>query len=160
MANTLRLEQQEKHTCISCCWPPSSYLKLTDSWWNLLVIKSSCPWRQSSSRLFTCVNYYFAQQFSQFSCSVVSDSATPWTAARPTSLLVTISWNLLKFMSLQSVTPSNHLPPLPPPSPPAFNLSQHQGFFKWVSSSHQVAKVLEFQLQHQSFIWIFRTDFL
>ena len=45
------------------------------------------------------------------------------------------------------------------PSSPAFNLSQHQGFFKWVSSSHQVAKVLEFQLQHQSFQWIFRTDF-
>ena len=43
---------------------------------------------------------------------------------------------------------------------PAFNLSQHQGFFQWVSSSHQVAKVLEFQLQHQSFQWIFRTDFL
>ena len=50
--------------------------------------------------------------------------------------------------------------PLSSPSPPTFNLSQHQGFFKWVSSSHQVAKVLEFQLQHQSFQWIFRTDFL
>ena len=46
------------------------------------------------------------------------------------------------------------------PSPPAFNLSQHQGLFQWVSSSHQVAKVFEFQLQHQSFQWIFRTDFL
>ena len=46
------------------------------------------------------------------------------------------------------------------PSPPAFNLSQHQGIFKWVSSSHQVAKVLEFQLQHQSFQRIFRADFL
>ena len=41
--------------------------------------------------------------------------------------------------------------PLSSPSPTAFNLSQHQGLFKWVSSSHQVAKVLEFQLQHQSF---------
>ena len=48
----------------------------------------------------------------------------------------------------------------PSPSPPPFNLSQHQGFFKWVSSSDQVAKVLELQLQHQSFQWIFRTDFL
>ena len=46
------------------------------------------------------------------------------------------------------------------PSPPAFNLSQLQGLFQWVSSSHQLAKVLEFQLQHQSFQWIFRTDFL
>ena len=43
---------------------------------------------------------------------------------------------------------------------PAFNLSQHQGLFKWVSSSHQVAKLLEFQLQHQSFQWTPRTDLL
>ena len=41
---------------------------------------------------------------------------------------------------------------------PAFNLSQHQCLFQWVSSSHQVAKVLEFQLQHQSFQWIFRSS--
>ena len=50
--------------------------------------------------------------------------------------------------------------PLLSPSPPAFNLFQHQGLFKWVSSSHQVAKVLEFQLQHQSFQWVVRTYFL
>ena len=50
--------------------------------------------------------------------------------------------------------------PLSSPSPPAFNLSQHQALFRWFSSSHQVAKVLEFQLQHQSFQWIFRTDLL
>ena len=46
------------------------------------------------------------------------------------------------------------------PFPPSFSLSQHQGLFQWVSSLHQVAKVLEFQLQQQSFQWIFRTDFL
>ena len=45
-------------------------------------------------------------------------------------------------------------------SPSAFNLSQHQGLFTWVSYSHQVAKVMELQLQHQSFQWIFRTDFV
>ena len=50
--------------------------------------------------------------------------------------------------------------PLSSPSPPTFNLSQHQSLFKWVCSSHQVAKILEFQLQHQPFQWIFRTDFL
>ena len=44
------------------------------------------------------------------------------------------------------------------PSPPALNLSQHQGLFKWVSSLNLVARVLEFQLQHQSFQWIPRTD--
>ena len=46
------------------------------------------------------------------------------------------------------------------PSPPAPNSSQHQGLFQWVSSSHQVAKVLELQLQHQSFQWTPRTDLL
>ena len=45
-------------------------------------------------------------------------------------------------------------------SPPALNLSQHQGLFQWVSSSHQVAKVLKFQLQHHSFQWTLRTDLL
>ena len=51
--------------------------------------------------------------------------------------------------------------PLSPPSPSAFNLPQHQGLFQWISSSPQVARVLElqFQLQHQSFQWIFRVDF-
>ena len=50
--------------------------------------------------------------------------------------------------------------PMSSPSLPAFNLSQHQGLFQWVSSSHQVAKVLKLQSQHQSFQWMFRTDFL
>ena len=50
--------------------------------------------------------------------------------------------------------------PLSSPFTPACNFSQHQGLFKWVSSLHQVTKVLGFQLQHQSFQWIFRTDFL
>ena len=50
--------------------------------------------------------------------------------------------------------------PLLSPSSPAFNLSQHQGLFQRVSSSYQVAKVLGFELQHQSSQCIFRTDFL
>ena len=50
--------------------------------------------------------------------------------------------------------------PLSSPSPPAPNPSQHQDIFKWVNSSHQVAKVLEFQIQHQSFQWTPRTDLL
>ena len=63
------------------------------------------------------------------------------------------------LMSIESVMPSNHLI-LSSPSPPTFNLSQHQGLFKWVSCSHQVDKVLEFHLQHQSFQWTPRPDFL
>ena len=50
--------------------------------------------------------------------------------------------------------------PLSSPSPPAPNPSQHQGLFQWVNSSHEVAKVLEFQLQHHSFQWTPRTDLL
>ena len=50
--------------------------------------------------------------------------------------------------------------PLSSPSPPVLSLSQHQGLFQAVSSSHQVAKVLEFQFQHQSFQSILRTNFL
>ena len=50
--------------------------------------------------------------------------------------------------------------PLSSPSPLALNLSQHQDLFQWVNSSYQVAKVLEFQLHHQSFQWILSTDFL
>ena len=57
-------------------------------------------------------------------------------------------------MSIKSVMPSNHVILCHP------LLLLHQGLFQWVSSSHQVAKVLELQLQHQSFQWIFRTDFL
>ena len=49
--------------------------------------------------------------------------------------------------------------PLSSPLPPSLNPSPHQGLFQWVSSSHHVAKVLQLQLQHQSFQWIFRTDF-
>ena len=69
--------------------------------------------------------------------------ATSWTAALQASLSMTNSWSPPKPMSIESVMPSNH--PLSSPSPPAFNLSQHQGLFYWVSSSHQMVKVLEFQ---------------
>ena len=115
---------------------------------------------------------YYSVQFSsvaQFS-SVQSLSgvwlfATPWIAAHQASLSITNSLTSLRLTSIESVRPSTHLILcypllLLPPIPPAFNLSQHQGLFQWISSSHQVAKVLELQLQHYSFQWIFRTDFL
>ena len=67
-----------------------------------------------------------------------------------------IHWVSDAIQPSHPLSPPSH--PLSPPSPPALNLSQHQGIFQWISSSHQVAKVLE--LQHQSFQWIFRVDFL
>ena len=77
--------------------------------------------------------------------------ATPWTAASQASLSFTISWSSLKFMSIESMIPSNNLILCRLLFLPAFNLSQHQGLFQWVSSSRQVAKGLKLQLQHQSF---------
>ena len=74
-----------------------------------------------------------------------------------------VHYQLLEFSQTHvhqvsdAIQPSH---PLTSPSLPTFSLSQHQGLFQWVSSLHQVAKVLEFQLQHQSFQWILRTDFL
>ena len=95
----------------------------------------------------------------QFSPSVVSDSLRPHG-------LQHVRLTCPSYLELaqthvhwigDAIQPSH---PLSPSSPPAFNLSQHQGLFKWVSYSHQVAKVLELRLQHQPFQWIFRTDFL
>ena len=92
-----------------------------------------------------------------FSHSVISNSVTPWTAACQASLSITTPRAYSDSCSLSLwCHPKSH--PLSSPSPPAFNLSQHQGLFKWVSSSHQVAKILEFQLQ--SFQTTPRTDFL
>ena len=93
----------------------------------------------------------------QFSHSVMSDSLRPMNHSMP-GLPVhhqhpEFAQNHIHRVS-DAIQPSH---PLASPSP-AFNLSQRQGLFHWVSSSHQVAKVLE--LQHQSFQWILRVYFL
>ena len=86
---------------------------------------------------------------------------TPWTAVLQASLSFTIY--LPEFAQIHAhwvgdaIQPSR---PLPPPFPPAFNVSQHQGLSQCVGSSHQVAKVMELHLQYQPFQWIFRIDFL
>ena len=85
---------------------------------------------------------------------------TPWTAACRASLSITNSQNPPKPLSIESVMLSNHLILCCPLLLLPFNLSQNQGLFKWVSSSRYVAKVLKFQLQHQSFQWTPRTDLL
>ena len=85
--------------------------------------------------------------------------ATPWASAHQASLSFTISWKLAQthvHWVSDAIQPSH---PLSSPFSPAFHLSQHQGLFQWFSSSYQVAKVLEFQLQHQSFQWIIQNWF-
>ena len=73
--------------------------------------------------------------------------ATPWIPARQASLSITNSRGSLRLTSSDAIQPSH---PLSSPYPPAPNPSQHQSLFQWVSSSHEVAKVMEFQLQHHS----------
>ena len=84
---------------------------------------------------------------------------TPWTVARQDSLSITNSQSLIKLRSIELKMPSNHLILchlllLLPSLFPSISL------FQWVHSSYQVGKVLELQLQHQSFQWIFRIHFL
>ena len=96
----------------------------------------------------------------QFSCSDMSGSLQPHEpqhARLPVHHQLPESTQTHVHWISDAIQPFH---PLSSPSPPALNLSQYQGLFKSVSSSHQVAKVLEFQLQHQSFQWIPRTDFL
>ena len=83
---------------------------------------------------------------------------TPWNAACQASLSITSSRSSLKLMSIESVIPSNHLI-LCHPLLLCLQSSPASESLKWVNSSYQVAKVLEFQLQHQSFQWICRSDF-
>ena len=94
------------------------------------------------------------------SLSPVQLFVIPWAISKPG---LPVHHQLPEFTQTHVHWVSDAIQPFHPllsPSPPALNLSQHQGIFKWVSSSHQVAKVLEFQLQYQSFQWTFRTDFL
>ena len=118
--------------------------------YGLLFFLGHIPW--SSPSLCSCLS-------SVQSLSRVRLFATRWTAARQASLSITNSQSLVKLMSIESVMPSNHLI-VCHPLLPTFNLCQHQGLFKLVNSSHQGAKVLELQLQHQSFQWILRIDLL
>ena len=97
--------------------------------------------------------------FIQLSRSLVSVSLQPhWPHARQAFLSITNSWSLLKLMSIESVMPSNHLilchPLLLLPS-----IFPSISIFSNESALHQVAKVLEFQLQHQTFQWTLRTDY-
>ena len=120
------------------CQKPKDSILFDDQWAEVSIILFS-----QSVQLLSCVQLF----------------VTPWTAAHQASLSITNSRGLPKLMSIELVMPSNHLilcrPLLLLPS-----IFPSIRVFPMTSSSHQVAKVLEFQLQHQSFQWIFRTDLL
>ena len=111
------------------------------------------PYSANMSWIYWLVPYINSVQ----SLSHVQLFATPWTTACqapvhhqfPEFTRTHVHW------VCDAIQPSH---PLLSPSPLAFNLSQHQGLFKWFNSLHQVAKVLKSQLQNQSFQWTARTD--
>ena len=125
------------------------------SGWPLTGYSSQRPTQESTSS-FVKWEYGTSFQFSSVtqSCPTVCDCST---------LGLHVHHQLPEFTQTHvhwvsdAIQPSH---PLSSPSPPAVSLSQHQGLFKWVSSLPLVVKVSEFQLQHQSFQWIFKTDFL
>ena len=96
----------------------------------------------------------------QFSCSVVSYSLWPHESqqARPPCPSPTTGVHPNSCASSRWCHPAISSSVIP--STPAHNPSQHQSLFQWVNSLHEVAKVLEFQLKHQSFQWTLRTDLL
>ena len=115
----------------------------------------SLPLSLSSQKLWMIYSVQFSSVAQ--SCPTLCDPMDCSTPGLP------VHHQLVEFTQMHvhwvddAIQPSH---PLSSPSPSALNLSQHQGLCKWVRSSHQVAKVLEFQLQHQSFQWTSRSDLL
>ena len=135
---------------------------------SLSLLQGIFPNQESNMGLLHCrqILYQLSYEKSnnnfsvQFSHSVMSDSLWPHEPqyARPPCLSRTpgVYWNSCPSSQWchTTISPSVILFSSCPQSLPA------SGLLQWVSSLHQVAKVLGFQLQHQSFQWIFRTDFL
>ena len=96
----------------------------------------------------------------QFSHSVMSDSLRPHEMQHARHPCPSLTPRVYPHSSPLSTSCYPTISPLSSSSPSTFSLPQHPGLFKWVSSSYQVARVFEFQLQHQSFQWTLRTDFL
>ena len=157
------------------CWSQQFQRQLPDSSASSLGQKKQLLWQASSVVLFLKESFLEAEtrahssdhltklfssvQFSSVSqlCPTLCDPMSHSTAGLPVHHQLPESTRTHVHWGGNAIQPSH---PLLSPSPPALNPSQHQGLFKWVSSLHQVAKVLEFQLQHQSFQWIPRTDLL
>ena len=126
--------------------------------WGILFKKIHIP-PMFIAALFTITRIWKQPQFSSIiqSCPTLCD---PMNCSMPG---LPVHHQLPEFTQTHvhwvsdAILPSH---PLSSPYPPTLNLSQHQGLFKWVSSSHQVGRVLEFQLQHQPFQWTPRTDLL
>ena len=130
---------------------PAYFLPSPSLYW--ICKERSCCW------LWKWVPYQYYSSFRLFaqSCPTLCDSMNSSTPGFPVHHQLPESTQIHVHWVRNAIQPSH---PLTSPSPPALNFSQHRGLFQLVSSSHQVAKVLKFLLQHQSFQWIFRTDLL
>ena len=106
------------------------------------------PWRKSYDKCSCC--FSFAQSCPTLFNTI--DCSTP---------ILSVPHHLPKFpqVHVHCIDDAIQLSYPLTPSSSALNLSQQQGLFKWVSCSHQMTKILEFQLQHQSFQGVFRVDF-
>ena len=137
----------------------TSHSRMSGTRWVITPSWSSGSWRPFFCIVLLCILATIIIQFS----SVTQLCPTLWDPMNCKMPGLAAHHQLLEFTQTHvhwvgdAIQPSHPLSFL---SPPAFNLSQHRGLFKWVSSSHQVAKVLEFQLQHLSLQWTPRTDLL
>ena len=143
--------------------------------WSMLLFKSTIYLKIFCLHILYCksginISYYYCLSpfnsvdvcFIYFSsvaqsCPTLCDPMNRSTPGLPVHHKLPESTQIHVHQVSNAIEPSY---PLSSPSSPALSLSQHQGLFKWVSCSYQMAKVLEFQLQHQSLQWTLRTDFL
>ena len=132
--------------------------------WQILALQTHCTKNApvlsiNFSQTQVRCSWINLNQFSSVtqSCPTLCDSMNHSTPGLPVHHQLPESSQTHVRRVGDAIQPSH---PLSSPSPPALSLSQNQGIFKWVSSSYQMAKVQELQLQHQFFQWIFRTDFL
>ena len=124
-----------------------SFSSMTDCWlWHLFYVSTALPFSPIPPPTHTH-RQWFSQSVQL--CPTICDPMNHSTPGLPVHHQLPESTQTHVHRVGDAIQPSH---PLSSPSP-ALNLSQHQGLFKWVSSWHQVAKVLEFQLQHQSLQW-------
>ena len=163
------------------CNPPGSsvhglFQAMILEWVAISFSKGAFPTQGLNSGLLHCrrILYWLGHQgspvftfndiaFSFICCSVAQSYRTLWDPMNCSKPGLPIHHQIPEYTQthvhcVSDVIQSFHSQSAP--SPPALIFTKHQGLFQWVSSSHQVAKVLELQFQHQSFQWIFRTDLL
>ena len=123
-------------------WSPELLRNIVQrAWIKIVRARMGIPQVDSIAHVFTSKFYSV-----QFSHSVMADTSQPMDCSMSG---LRVHHQFLEFTQTHVHWVGDAIQqfhPLSSPSPPTFNLSQHQGLFKWVSSSHQVAKVLEFQL--------------